>query len=394
MDVLSVENSVFLFLLYLISASSIAYPDVSARISSDLRYFMLWSLGIAGIFLGMRFPHILKMADSQKKYKTFIKDADALFYSQIYLILSVFVFYFKIKRIGVSAIDYFQSSVLLDHISNYLARDTFLENTLTRLLFIVMPFGVVYFERLLLKGRIRVAVVYWFGFILIPLILTSATRMGLIIAILFWVAYRHCYVKRMNLAMVLPLGLLFLTLGTYGNFLRGGVDSSKEKISQEFVLHTFEKDLSPVFGLDILYKTINSGLIEYENGMDLVYFIGGFIPRLFWLEKPITAFEPRWTINLIGEIGHEHGVLTFMTWGVGFAQFGLVGAFLYSFVYGCALTLLITGIQRVFQSHLFSFYCTFLFAVGVRSSVQFILFMSVLYFILPIIIYNYRRRGK
>ncbi len=392
-DIFSVQNIMFFFLLYLVIGSKLAYPEIDIKVESSIPYISLWLVGIIGTFIGFKLVKTEIGFKNLKSKTSFIKpilfefrSRTLLFFTVSHLLLCLFIFYLKITRLGLTPISYFIQGALLDHISNYLAEDTLVENALGRITFLFYPFSIIYFERCLKGKKFLFNIFIFLFFIILPVVLISATRMGILLSILFWVVYRHYYVKRLSIVKLVFFAFTFMILLVSLNSLRGGLGEQNSGVDNEFVRYTMRKDLSPVFAQDLLYESISSGKKDYEYGKDIYMFFLSFVPRAFWLEKPLTSFEPRMTVELIGEIGHEHGVLTFINWAVGYSQFGIIGAFLYSVAYGYVLILLVRYIRLLFNSKLFEFYCVFLFSVGIRASIQFPIFMFFSFFLLPCIL--------
>jgi oligosaccharide repeat unit polymerase len=396
-DIFSVHNVMFLFLFYLFIGSKVAYPEIDIKVTASFQYILLYTTGILGTFLGFRLVDVRMSGESVQNNSLFIKpilfrftNKTLLFFTVFHLIICILIFYLKISRLGLTLSEYFIQGALMDHIGNYLAEDTLVENALGRITFLFYPFSIIFFERCLKSKHFGVNILIFLTLIILPIILISATRMGILLSILFWIVYRHYYVIRLSILKLLIFGVVFMGLLVFLNSARGGIGETNTGVDKDFVQYTMRKDLSPIFALDLLHESLSNGRKDFEYGKDLYYFFLSFVPRTFWAEKPLTAFEPRMTVELIGEIGHEHGVLTFTNWGVGYSQFGLFGAFIYSVAYGYILILLVRKIRQFFDSRLFEFYCIFLFSVGVRASIQFPLFMFVLYFAVPTLLAFYK----
>ena len=177
-----------------------------------------------------------------------------------------------------------------------------------------------------------------YGLFLSIVLLESNHRTPVVTSLGLGVAYVHFYIRRFTVWEVswLLLGLLgFLAVsiqlrrGLYGDeWLNRGVEWIPTAALSGFA--TADDFLN-------LYERIEGGETELEYGRNLVYLnLITLIPRAMWKEKPVTSFNARMTEEVYGyEVGGgaKYPVRTFTIWGEGYAQFGVMGIALYSFLF-------------------------------------------------------------
>ncbi len=166
---------------------------------------------------------------------------------------------------------------------------------------------------------------------------TFHTRLGLILLLALPVVYFHFRVRRIP-APVLVSGfvvvLYSLTLLEGWRALGLTSDWSRQ-LTRESVLGELHQTLNPLRGFDEIMLKYEERSLKYENGETYLDILLTFVPRGLWRNKPITAFENRWTEKVTGlPLGSGVAVWTFTAWGEGLAQFGFAGMLLNLFLYG------------------------------------------------------------
>jgi oligosaccharide repeat unit polymerase len=305
-----------------------------------------------------------------------------LILSTVFLLLLTIVLYLKISRLGLGVAEYILSGFLSEYIQNYLSQDSTIENLIGVISLPLSLYPIILVERLIRKGYNLRAILATLLFQILPIFFTTSTRLRILLCLILPVLYWHLYTGRIGWVKSTALAVFVLSLLVLLNTARSGL-GNLSSFSIEDALFTLSADLSPLYGLTSLYVAINTGKIGFEYGADIIYFIVSVIPRYFWEGKPLTGFEPRLTVETIGEISPEFGVLTFTLFGYGYAQFGIFGTALASFVYGYLIKYTKSKILNAYHSKLAALYFSIYLVIGLRSSLQFLIFMTMIYLAYP-----------
>lgn len=248
-------------------------------------------------------------------------------------------------------------------------------------IFVSMTVIEMYF-RLVSRKYLHFLLLY-FLLIMIYLIISS-TRVPLLSALLVPVAFYHYRVKSVNIFLVAGLFLVAPILLTVSQELRSGSPgawNTSDLLTAELIVL---KDLHLLWSL---YERDN---LQKEYFYSFYYWIITFIPRQLWSEKPLTAFENRWTQHLYGSQLHPDGyphIHTFTPWGEGLVQFGIFGVVLNLFLYGACLRLAIRFFSQRPHTCIAYFLYSILTAVFIRTSTQALVFTTA-YFVISVLLYE------
>jgi oligosaccharide repeat unit polymerase len=166
---------------------------------------------------------------------------------------------------------------------------------------------------------------------------TFHTRLGLILLLALPVVYFHFRVRRIPAPVLVSGSVLVLYSLTFleGWRAMGLTSDWSRQLTREGILGELQQTLNPLRGFDEIMLKYEERSLKYELGETYFDILLTFIPRNLWRDKPITAFENRWTEKVTGlPIGSGVGVWTFTAWGEGLAQFGFAGMLLNLFLYG------------------------------------------------------------
>ncbi|MEM4202816.1 MAG: hypothetical protein QXS54_01975 [Candidatus Methanomethylicaceae archaeon] len=208
--------------------------------------------------------------------------------------------------------------------------------------------------------------------------LISSTRVPLIMNLVIPIAYYHYAIRRINKLLLAGIILGAPIVLTLLHGFRGGYNLFAFKVSYILISET-----GVLRSFHHLWQEYISGNLALEYGLNYYYFFLTFIPKDVWKTKPLTSFEARWTVNLYGSLLKDGQVWisTFTPWGEGLAQFGLVGGIINLFIYGLILKAAIRFFNRRPHACLVYFFYSILSATYIRTSVQSLLFTTVLYII-------------
>lgn len=244
------------------------------------------------------------------------------------------------------------------------------------LIYLITTLSLVHLYRLLQQHRwlssFAMYIIMNFSTLLI-----ASTRIPAIMGLSILIAYYHYAIRRINGLLVVailagaPLALTLL------HGLRGR-DPFAWTVPERLIAET-----TVVNDLYLLWQKYIDGSLPLEYGLNYFYYsILSFVPRSLWAEKPLTSFEARWTVNLYGSLLDEYGTVcvhTFTPWGEGLVQFGWLGGIINLFLYGVILNIAICFFNRRPHACLVYFYYAILAATFIRTSVQALLFTTMLY---------------
>lgn len=211
----------------------------------------------------------------------------------------------------------------------------------------------------------------------ISIALIASTRIPVMMNLAIPVAYYHYAVRRVNRLLLIgifvaaPVALALLQGLRSGALFAWTV--SDRLIAEIVVMKSFH----------YLWQQYTDGNITLEYGANYYYYSPlTLIPKALWTAKPQTSFETRWTLNLFGSLLDEDAqisVHTFTPWGEGLVQFGWLGSVVNLFLYGIILNTAIRFFNRCPHACLVYFFYTILAATYIRTSVQALLFTTILY---------------
>lgn len=213
----------------------------------------------------------------------------------------------------------------------------------------------------------------------VSILLIASTRIPVIMNLAIPIAYYHYAVRRINKLLLIGIFLVAPVAITLLQGLRSGAlfawTVSDRLIAEIVVMKSFHR----------LWQEYTDGNITLEYGANYYYYSPlTFVPKALWADKPQTSFETRWTLNLFNSLLDEDAqiaVHTFTPWGEGLAQFGWLGGVVNLFLYGIILNWAIRFFTQRPHACLVYFFYTILAATFIRTSVQALLFTTILYVI-------------
>ncbi|MCX7993750.1 MAG: oligosaccharide repeat unit polymerase [Fimbriimonadales bacterium] len=211
----------------------------------------------------------------------------------------------------------------------------------------------------------------------VSILLIASTRIPVIMNLAIPIAYYHYAVRRINKLLLIGIFIAAPVAITLLQGLRSGAlfawTVSDRLIAEIVVMKSFHR----------LWQEYTDGNIALEYGANYFYYSPlTFVPKAIWADKPQTSFETRWTLNLFNSLLDEDAqisVHTFTPWGEGLAQFGWLGGVVNLFLYGLTLNAAIRFFNRRPHACLVYFFYTILAATFIRTSVQALLFTTILY---------------
>ena len=270
-----------------------------------------------------------------------IKNVQKIFSSHTLLYMLCLFFLWELADL-IKTINTFDSSINRD---SYFYKDTKKEALGGRSLLIftkmfISSFLLLIYVDILNDARQQKKILIFLMIIIIlvqygQLILTSGSRSPFLYTIIFWVLFYNFYVKEIKISKKnLILFALFVTISflwlSWSAYFRQG---SEIKSGEVNILHGMS-GFATAYYIEILKQAVETGKLKFEYGLQMIYNLISWIPRLIWEEKPAVSFSFRISDQLFdGQVGISTWVRTFTIPGEGYLQFGVFGMILWSVIF-------------------------------------------------------------
>lgn len=183
-----------------------------------------------------------------------------------------------------------------------------------------------------LKGLGKKRVMLGFIMLAIEAFAVSQHRTPVITPLLLMFMYYHLYIKQLKPVTFVVIGIMVILFMSFAAYVRvGNIGLASGQTFQQQIAHGL-RGLNTSESFSEMKTEIDKGRIEYEYGYQLWLELLTPVPRAIWPTKPNVSFSSRMTEEIYGRIGEGNWVRTFTVWGEGYAQFGLFGVILYSFI--------------------------------------------------------------
>ncbi|GIV09414.1 MAG: hypothetical protein KatS3mg019_1505 [Fimbriimonadales bacterium] len=367
-----------LLIFFLVGLGTVVAPLPHRNFTEELLFSLfVWS-GLVGYYLGLhlqlQLPRVrllqlgLTLQGLQRRTGLL-----ALLLASSFALVIAFTLYQRVRGLGLSLSEMLALSALQVHAQVATEGLGALPVIVTYLITVLL---LMHLYVLLRKRHYGTA----FGiYVLMIFSITTiaSTRIPVIMNLAIPLAYYHYAVRRINKLLLIgiflgaPIAITVLQ-GLRSNALFAWTVSDR-LIAEIVVMKSFH----------ILWQEYTEGNIALEYGANYYYYSPlTLIPKAIWEGKPQTSFETRWTINLFDSLLDEDeqiSVHTFTPWGEGLVQFGWLGGVINLFLYGVILNTAISFFNRRPHACLVYFFYTILAATFIRTSVQALLFTTVLY---------------
>lgn len=355
-------------------------------IHSEIAFSFMVASGIIAYYLGLhmsikKLKLELKIIKNKEEILGKLTRRKAYIFLVIILTIGIFLFVYGI----VSAVSLSLSDLMtLSPVKRYAYRITSGFGAFSSLLIYILIFMTVVEMYFKLVNRKYLQFLLLYFLLIMTYLIISSTRVPLLSALLIPVAFYHYRVKSLNIFLVAGLFTVAPVLLTVSHELRSGSPgawNTSDLLTAELVVL---KDLH------LLWSLFERDSLQKEYFYSFYYWIITFIPRQIWTEKPLTAFENRWTQYLYGSQLHPDGypyIHTFTPWGEGLVQFGIFGVVLNLFLYGACLRLAIRFFAQRPYTCIAYFLYSILTAVFIRTSTQALVFTTAC-FVISILIYE------
>lgn len=378
-DILSVDTLTDIVILILFAYAPHQDEDVMLLIKSDVLFPITSIIGIFSLHLGMSlFLGKEQRINTKLPRIEMLRETMFVGICVIFISSIVIIVFHKVDECNCSLTQYFFGERLYAYKESLEEGTTsaffYSIATMTRPVLLLLLYYYINSKKFFRGSLI-------FIILMLGILAIFATRLEILITLALPVAYYHYKHRKLSIFSLSLLFILFLIIMTALNVWRGGgwnkVGSSI--LDYQYIIGNFGRDLSPLKGYSILWQYDKAGLLDYEYGLAYIYSMLTFIPRYIWNSKPLTAFEPRMTYQIIGSF-IQGGVWTFTAWGEGLVQFGIIGIPLNMFLYGATIAIARKISSGIEGSILASFYYSVLAATYLRGSFSSLLFLTIVYF--------------
>ncbi len=309
-------------------------PFTFLRFQEDWHYGFYVIIGILALYAGLH-VHVFRFNPAPQITSTLVLDTTWLWVAfAIHLLCaSVLLVHSAAERgifhylIGARLGTYLRSEILASSEGIYYEGMTVTLAPVLMLLYANLKRGVHLLTAIVYLGLLYAALSVF------------RTRLGLVIIFLLPFFYLYRRYRRQMGWIILPLilactiGLLALLQAWRGFGMEALVEGPGT--TQTAYTASLEGTSNTVRAFRWLGSMEITGTLPHESGLNYWYCLATFIPRALWHDKPLTAFEPRWTEHFLHQkVGSGIPIWTFTAWGEGLAQFGIYGIVLNLFLYG------------------------------------------------------------
>jgi len=287
----------------------------------------------------------------------------------LFIAITLWIVVNRMQNLGLSLWDYFALKPLMIYTQLKQAGDVALP---AFLFFFFSVATILLFAQALEQRRwLRATALY---ILLVAGILAIATtRIPVLMFATLPIAFWHYRVRSLN--------KWFLTAGLVAapivmamlHIWRGRGVVNLDAILRETIVHE---------GYYYLWSRAMRGDLNYEYGLNYLYFVLTFIPRSLWADKPDTSFETRWTSVLQGSLFDSAGqvnVWTFTPWGEGLTQAGVLGIIVNLFLFGACMRFGINYFENRSYLYLIKYIYSISSATYLRTGFQAIAMITLLY---------------
>ncbi|MER3402095.1 MAG: hypothetical protein C4337_02055 [Armatimonadota bacterium] len=370
-----------MMLLSLIGLGSRTAELIFTSILEEILFYIFILTGIIAFYLGLHARlgfaklHINYRLDIAYFHKYIIQFR---FYILIVMFLSIFMYWlYTTTQVGVTL-----TAVAVARYSQIISAGL---GALPTILLYIITYMMMIEMFFLLEEKNYILFFIYYALMVGVYIIVASTRVPLLSTLLIPVAYYHYTIRRINIVLVIGTLLVAPILLTISHGLRGGNPWAWT------VQDRLRAETSVLKDLNILWNEYYYGKIELEYGKNYYFYtLIGFIPKALWREKPLTAFETRWTQHLYGGLLSSEGypdIHTFTPWGEGLVQFGWIGSLLNLFLYGWLVQLGMRFFSNRTHACIVYFYYSILTSVFIRTSTQALLTTAIL-FIISVLTYE------
>lgn len=389
LDILNFYSFIDASLLLTIFFGVIRNPPLMERFNEEpIRVFAVL-LGVMGLYAGLHWP-LRKATTKPRPMAELIQGIDTrwlwLGYFAHMAVMVSFI-YDKMRLAGLDFWTYFSSERLSTALSGHIVAhrlpyDAMMACTLGAALLLLT---------VKLEQRSWPVAAFIYLSILGSIVACFVTRFAVLLTLSYPLAYYHYRIRRLRLFMcVLALAGGIMVLMMLDIWRGAGLDAVFHQpfsYSSERALAHMQRDANSIEMFNWLMDEYLSDRLELEYGLNYAYGIITFYPRMLWPDKPLTAFEGRWTEKYTGKIiGTGVPILTFTAFGEGLVQFGILGIFLNLFLYGLVVSYarrLVVGNELLYLA---AYHFSVLSGVFLRSGWQsiFVLFLT---YLVPVLVF-------
>lgn len=334
--------------------------------SNTLYYGTL--LGILALYFGLHVDYFFKRDKLTNRSDITFNIGRLKMFSILFILTCLLIVFLEYRSTGLSLIEFLTAGRIVEYLDKIDAKDS--GGAFFYVLVNIFRLPALVYIILLLKKRNYWTALFIYLLLLIGILLIFKTRLEVLITLSLPVAYYHFFIKRISIIKItffIPVFVIFLTFLDYWRMI--GIDDMNEvEISVETTSNGFSRDANAIRGYEMIVKKDQTSGLDLEYGANYLYMIATVVPRALWNDKPLTAFEPRFTKILFNDF--SEGVWIFTAWGEGYAQFGFLGILFNLFIYGFFLNRFVSKFGHISEFKLVYYYNGILLATFLRGGLQ------------------------
>jgi hypothetical protein len=288
----------------------------------------------------------------------------------LFIAITLWIVVSRMQRLGLSLWDYFALKPLMIYTQIKQAGDV----ALPAVLFSFFSVAAVLLFAQALERRQWLWVAGLYLLLVGSIVAIANTRIPVLMFATLPIAFWHYRVRSLNKWFItVGLAIAPFLMAALHVWRGGAMMISLNTVLHETVVHE---------GYYYLWSKAMRGDLEYEYGLNYLYFVLTFVPRSLWADKPDTSFETRWTSVLQGGLFDSAGqvnVWTFTPWGEGLTQAGVLGIIVNLFLFGACMRFAV----RYFEARLSTYLIKYIYAISsatyLRTGFQAIAMATLIY---------------
>jgi hypothetical protein len=369
-----------------------SHAEMTTAFARDRLALAVVFSGILALYVGLHWPFRTSPSPAETEFQVSRMDARWLWVGfAAYCAVNLHMLRYKMQLAGADFWTYFVGERLTATLE-----DIILGARLPYDALMALTLGPTLLLLALQLERRRFVGVLIFLTMLLGMLALFVTRFTIVLFLSYPVVWYHLRVKRLGwgagLALLVGFVLVLQVLDIWrasGLLLMG----EREALSMVDALARFGRDANAMQAFYWLLHEYQRGTLGLEYGLNYIYGVVTFVPRMLWPSKPLTAFDPRWTEHITGEpVGSGVPIYTFTAFGEGLAQFGIIGVPLNLFLYGLMVGFVRSRMRGHPIVYLAYFHFSMLSATYLRSGTQALFVLFVMFALPTLFLYRHLLR--
>lgn len=318
------------FFLLIVIGMFLVHPQVGQNMSTLFVLYLV--IGMLMVYLGLHsaVPTFITRF-TRSEYAINISIIRILGIAYIILLMAHLVYTLSAR--GLSLWNYLGSATMRHYQGpGYLSGESWLLR-LSELFWIPALIWMQYY----LEKRKRLKFACILVFLMLVLAIFNQERFAFVQLAMVPVFFIHYKFSRIKIWAIIIFFSLALMASLFFDLWRsrGFEGIFRGNLSFSYLKKRTEGDLNPVRWLHHVFELYEDDSLEYDYFKQYGYSLAGQFPRVLWPDKPITAFEPRYTEKIFSiKMGQGNPIRTFTVFGEGLAMLGLLGIVVNCFMFG------------------------------------------------------------